>query len=81
MQDYCSGTSNAALPQCCIGGSSGTEERTIEDAKRGFQQRLPDTSIEPKLFVDGPSVCLKLLLMLVLRGIEQLADDPVVQAD
>jgi hypothetical protein len=37
--------------------------------------------MEPELLVDGSAVRLELFLVLMLRGIEQLADDSVVQAD
>ena len=47
----------------------------------GRQQRLPNSSIKPELLVDRFAVCLELFLMLVLGGVEQFADDPVVQAD
>ena len=53
----------------------------ITAALLGFKQSLTNPSIEPELVVDRFAVRLKLLLMLVLRRVEQLADDAVVQID
>jgi len=47
----------------------------------GLDQRLADAPEQPHLGVDGLAGCLELLLMLVLGGIEQLAQDAVVQVD
>ncbi|SAW10635.1 Uncharacterised protein [Klebsiella pneumoniae] len=47
----------------------------------GLDQRLADAPEQPHLGVDRLAGCLKLLLMLVLGGVEQLAQDAVVQVD
>jgi hypothetical protein len=47
----------------------------------GFHQGLADAPIHPHLVVDRLAGSLELLLMLVLGGVEQLADDAVVQVD
>ena len=53
----------------------------IAAALLGFQQGLTDAAIQAHLVVDGLARRLELLLMLVLGGIEQLAEDAVVQVD
>ena len=47
----------------------------------GLDQGLADTSVQPHLVIDRLAAGLKLLLMLVLGRVEQLADDAVVQVD
>ena len=47
----------------------------------GLDQRLPDAAEQPHLGIDRLAGRLELLLMLVLGGIEQLAQDAVVQVD
>lgn len=47
----------------------------------GLKQSLPDSSIHSEFVVDRPPVPLELLLMLVLRSIEQLVHDPVMKID
>ena len=47
----------------------------------GVDQRLADAPVQPHLGVDGLAGRLKLLLMLVLGSVEQLAQDAVVQVD
>ena len=47
----------------------------------GLDQRLADAAEQPYLSVDRFAGRLKLLLMLVLVGVEQLAQDAVVQVD
>lgn len=47
----------------------------------GFDQCLADAPLQAHLGVDGFARCLELLLMLVLGGVEQLAQDAVVQVD
>jgi hypothetical protein len=47
----------------------------------GLDQRLADAPVQPHLGVDRLAGCLELLLMLVLGGVEQLAQDAVVQVD
>jgi hypothetical protein len=47
----------------------------------GVDQRLADAPVQAHLGVDGLAGCLELLLMLVLGGVEQLAQDAVVQVD
>ena len=47
----------------------------------GFDQRLADAPVQAHLGVDRLAGCLELLLMLVLGGVEQLAQDAVVQVD
>jgi hypothetical protein len=47
----------------------------------GLDQRLADAAEQPHLGVDRLAGCLELLLMLVLGGVEQLAQDAVMQVD
>ena len=47
----------------------------------GLDQCLADAPEQPNLGVDRLAGCLELLLMLVLGGVEQLAQDAVVQVD
>jgi hypothetical protein len=47
----------------------------------GLDQRLADAPEQPHLGIDRLAGCLELLLMLVLGGIEQLAQDAVMQVD
>ena len=47
----------------------------------GVDQRLADAPVQAHLGVDGFARCLELLLMLVFGGVEQLAQDTVVQVD
>ncbi len=47
----------------------------------GVDQRLADAPVQAHFGVDGFARCLELLLMLVLGGVEQLAQDAVVQVD
>lgn len=47
----------------------------------GLDQRLTDAPEQPHLGIDRLAGCLKLLLMLVLGGVEQLAQDAVMQVD
>jgi hypothetical protein len=46
-----------------------------------LDQRLADAAEQPHLGIDRLAGCLELLLMLVLGGIEQLAQDAVVVDD
>lgn len=47
----------------------------------GFDQSLADAAEQAHLGIDRLAGCLELLLMLVLGGVEQLAEDAVVQVD
>ena len=45
-------------------------------------KRLPYTPVQPHLVIDGLArICLELLLVLVLSGIEHLAHNAIVQVD
>jgi len=53
----------------------------IAAALLGFKQNLANSAVKPELLIDRLAIGLKLLLMLMLCGVEQLANDPVMKAD
>ena len=70
-----------ALGESVPGHDSLNGGERIAAVLLGLDQRLPDAAEQPHLGIDRLAGRLELLLMLVLGGIEQLAQDAVVQVD